>query len=87
MDRLLYASTGLMSQFGTRQLANMLWAVAKCGHMPHPSWLKSTIAASSRLWGQYEAQHVANMAYAIALLQHEPSKTWLESLLQVGIKV
>ncbi len=83
MDRLLSAAETQMSGFSTRQLANMMWAVAKSGHRPKPSWQQAAVAAAGRQWGQFEAQHVANMAYALALVGHDPGGPWLEGLLQV----
>lgn len=86
MERLLLAAGYNLSGFGTRQLANMLWAVAKLGHRPQPGWLLAVVQAAGGLWGQYEAQHVSNMAYALVLLGHDPGRPWLDRLMQVRME-
>ncbi|GAX74158.1 hypothetical protein CEUSTIGMA_g1607.t1 [Chlamydomonas eustigma] len=87
MDKLLFLSRGHINRCDSRQLSNMLWAVAKCGHIPHPIWLKIIVSALARHWGTYDPQHVSNVAYALALLGYDPGKAWLMRLLKESVRV
>eukprot|EP00798_Chlamydomonas_sp_ICE-L_P031183 gene31183-6327_t len=74
-----------MRKFGPRQLANIFWAVAKCGHQPSPEWMARMIAATESRWEEFEPQHLANIAYGMALMGVVPTKGWLLQLLQANI--
>ncbi len=87
MSLLLADVRSRQRQLGARQVANVLWAVAKSGHQPGTEWMASIMSACGSRWADFEPQHLANIAYAMALMGEEPSKRWMQQLMQVGFQV
>ena len=87
MTSLLTDVRSRMRQLSARQIANVLWAVAKSGHQPGGEWMASIVGACGSRWEEFEPQHLANIAYAMALMGREPGKSWMQQLMQVGVQV
>ena len=59
-------------EFGSREVANTLWAYATLGLAPSATVLGALSTAVERLAGAFNAQNVANTLWAFAVLHTEP---------------
>jgi hypothetical protein len=91
VHQLLEGAVPLLQEAGSRQVANMLWALAQL-HFPWqatPSAAAATMALVDRaaeLFSNAEGQHLSNIVYAAAKLQLPVSCAWLAGLQQAWLQ-
>eukprot|EP00877_Chromochloris_zofingiensis_P014482 jgi/Chrzof1/9288/UNPLg00255.t1 len=82
VGQLVSMAVAQLHEFGARQLANSLWALAKLGYSQHIAALSAMFDQAAVVFDQCNSQELSNILYAAAKLSWQPSDSWMAAYLQ-----
>eukprot|EP00877_Chromochloris_zofingiensis_P009733 jgi/Chrzof1/5012/Cz15g08150.t1 len=67
-----------VSRSSSREISNILWALAKLNHCPDHTLMERMLSHFADVMGYSSCQSISNTLYALAVLDYQPSAAWVD---------